>query len=220
MNKILAVDTSGPSGITIASAFGKTHIVRFTSANKSKPGIASIVKRLLSELQISAHDLTHLAVGAGPGRFIRTRVGISFVNGLAGALGIPVIKVDSLSILANSCIGDIYKIGALREDVKGGYFYAYSLKSMDDATFDPAIPWRNRPSIINKRELLSDISLKASLWAIDGDWPDDEKLQTIEKALPVAKVYGDAKAHALLQLAEAGIKLNRFCKYAVPIYPN
>lgn len=218
MNKILAIDTSGPAGIIAASAAGITSTLRFGPGKSSRTELAAHCARVLSEIGISAGELTYLAAGVGPGRFIRTRVGVSFINGMASALRLPIVPIDSLAVLACCCIGDMFTVGALREDAKGGYVFSYSLYNQKDSTFDPANPWRFPPKIVSRRALFTEISAKASLWAIDGDEENDEKTAELEKSLAVAKVYGEAKAKALLELAEAGVKLNRLVKVAIPLY--
>lgn len=218
MHKLLAVDTSGPTGIVAAESEVARRVVRYDSKGRGKSGIAEFARRALVELNISPGDLSHLAVGVGPGRFIRTRVGVSFINGLAAALGLPVVQIDSLSVLALACIGDAFQMGAIRENATGGYIYAYSLQGIDDPSFEPAKPWRNPPAIIGERELISGIPKEVTIWAVDGDEPGAEKKAYIEKTLPAASVFGDAKAEALIKLAIAGIRRNRFAKYASPVY--
>ncbi len=219
MNNILAIDTSGPAGIIAASSGEKNTTLSFGPGKPSRTGLAAHCRRVLADIGITSKEITYLAVGAGPGRFIRTRVGISFINGMAAALRLPVIRIDSLAVLACSCIGDSFEIGAIREDVRGEYVFAHSLFDLSSPTFDPANPWRNPPKIAPRRAMFTELSAMASLWAIDGDEENEPKTTLIETSLPAAKVFGDAKAASLIQISAAGIKLNRFCAKAEPIYP-
>lgn len=60
------------------------------------------IKQLLEEAKLDFKDLNAVAVGKGPGSFTGLRIGISATKGLCFALNIPLIAIDSLSILAHA----------------------------------------------------------------------------------------------------------------------
>jgi tRNA threonylcarbamoyladenosine biosynthesis protein TsaB len=58
-------------------------------------------EELLKQNKLTPNDLTHLAVGVGPGSFTGIRVGVNFARALAYAKNLPVFVGDSISIIAN-----------------------------------------------------------------------------------------------------------------------
>lgn len=60
----------------------------------------TLEKELLEKAEVSLRDLDFIAIDAGPGAFTSLRVLLAFVNGLALALGIPVISCDGLRALS------------------------------------------------------------------------------------------------------------------------
>ncbi len=58
------------------------------------------IEEVLNEAGLQFKDLDAIAVGQGPGSYTGLRIGVSAAKGLAFALGIPLIAVDTLAILA------------------------------------------------------------------------------------------------------------------------
>ncbi|MCF6214205.1 MAG: tRNA (adenosine(37)-N6)-threonylcarbamoyltransferase complex dimerization subunit type 1 TsaB [Flavobacteriaceae bacterium] len=61
-----------------------------------------LIEALLKEAHINFKDLDAVAVGKGPGSFTGLRIGVSAAKGLCFALQIPLIAIDSLTILAHA----------------------------------------------------------------------------------------------------------------------
>lgn len=60
------------------------------------------IQRLLKETSVLPKDLAAIAVSKGPGSYTGLRIGVSAAKGLAYALNIPLIAVDTLLMLAQS----------------------------------------------------------------------------------------------------------------------
>ena len=58
------------------------------------------IEEILKEAQISILDLKAIAVSKGPGSYTGLRIGVSAAKGLCFGLKIPLISIDTLTILA------------------------------------------------------------------------------------------------------------------------
>jgi tRNA threonylcarbamoyl adenosine modification protein YeaZ/ribosomal-protein-alanine acetyltransferase len=67
--------------------------------------LAPMVKALLADAGLRPKDLTRIAVTIGPGTFTGVRIGLSFARGLALALRLPLIGIDSLTATAAPFLG-------------------------------------------------------------------------------------------------------------------
>jgi tRNA threonylcarbamoyladenosine biosynthesis protein TsaB len=59
------------------------------------------IEDVLKEARVSFKDLNGVAVSKGPGSYTGLRIGVSAAKGLCYALKIPLISVDTLTVLAN-----------------------------------------------------------------------------------------------------------------------
>ncbi|MCX8045087.1 MAG: tRNA (adenosine(37)-N6)-threonylcarbamoyltransferase complex dimerization subunit type 1 TsaB [Desulfobacterota bacterium] len=62
--------------------------------------VIPLIERLVADAVCVRHEIGCIAVDIGPGSFTGLRVGISTAQGLAFALGCPIVGVSSLEILA------------------------------------------------------------------------------------------------------------------------
>lgn len=58
------------------------------------------IEKVLTDSKISAKDLKAIAVGSGPGSYTGLRIGVSAAKGLAFALQIPLIAVNTLQTMS------------------------------------------------------------------------------------------------------------------------
>jgi len=58
------------------------------------------IETVLSEAKLSASQLAAIAVSKGPGSYTGLRIGVSAAKGLAYALQIPLISIDTLQVMA------------------------------------------------------------------------------------------------------------------------
>ena len=81
---------------------------------------------VLAEAGLARRDLDALAVGRGPGAFTGVRLAVSAAQGIALALGIPVVPVSSLAALAMQAPDDggdvLAVIDARMGEVYAGFF--------------------------------------------------------------------------------------------------
>lgn len=83
--------------------------------------IAVLAREVAAEAGVKFADLTRIAVTVGPGSFTGLRVGLSFAKGLATALSIPCVGVNTLEALAATANTTGLVAGVL--DAKMGQVY-------------------------------------------------------------------------------------------------
>jgi len=94
----------------------------YSHAEKLHP----FIQDCLLEVNLSIKDINAIAVGKGPGSYTGLRIGISAAKGLCFANDIPLIAINSLEILSNSCVIDqgliVPMIDARRMEVYSAIF--------------------------------------------------------------------------------------------------
>ena len=91
---------------------------------------------VLAEAGLSRHALDAVAVGRGPGAFTGVRLAISAAQGIAFALGLPVVPVSSLAALALQAPDDGAPILAVI-DARMGEVYAGWFRRRADGLVEP-----------------------------------------------------------------------------------
>jgi tRNA threonylcarbamoyl adenosine modification protein YeaZ len=102
---LLALDTAGPDcAAALARAqSSECEIVAKRSLTLGRghaERLIPMVEELLAETSTSFADIGRIVVTTGPGSFTGIRVGVAAARGLALALAIPAVGVDSLEALA------------------------------------------------------------------------------------------------------------------------
>jgi tRNA threonylcarbamoyl adenosine modification protein YeaZ len=103
---LLGLDTATPA-VTVALHDGTQVLAEATTIDKHRHAelLAPAVEQVLAEAGAERGDLTHVAVGVGPGPYTGLRVGIVTARMLGAALAIPVHGVCSLDIIAAEVTG-------------------------------------------------------------------------------------------------------------------
>ncbi len=160
--------------------------------------LAPMVQALFADAGTKPKDLTRIAVTIGPGSFTGVRIGLSFARGLALALDIPMIGIDSLTATAAPLLGKEAVTIAHRA---GASAFAYVARFNADGTV------LTLPSLENGAD-----------FAAYSDFPLAEKFATYAATLtasktppeplylraPDAKAQPQAKRNAVVSITSAG----------------
>jgi len=103
--KILAIDTATEQ-VSVAVGDARRIDAAFSVASDRRhvEALVPAISMLLGNLGLSVHDLSAIAVDVGPGLFTGMRVGLATARTLADLTEVPVVGVDSLSIVAHGAL--------------------------------------------------------------------------------------------------------------------
>lgn len=121
---ILALDTT--SHIASAALIKSGAVVRELFADASKKHaetVVPLIARLLGECGVSLEQIDLFAVDIGPGSFTGVRIGVSTINAMAFARGLPVVGVDALYTLS-AMSGETTRPVCAMIDARNGNAYA------------------------------------------------------------------------------------------------
>ncbi len=98
---ILLFDTSTPTGLLLVGDSGCVLASSTWSAEQShSQKLPPQIRLALETTGITFADLTHIAVGVGPGSFTGLRVALATAKGLGIALKLPIVAIPSLEFFA------------------------------------------------------------------------------------------------------------------------
>ncbi|HVU13152.1 MAG TPA: tRNA (adenosine(37)-N6)-threonylcarbamoyltransferase complex dimerization subunit type 1 TsaB [Phototrophicaceae bacterium] len=99
---LLALDTA-TQYISIALHDGQQVLGEQTwlSENHHTVELAPAVRKLLAQANLTASELTALAVSLGPGSYTGLRIGVALAKGMAAAHHLPLVGISTLDILAS-----------------------------------------------------------------------------------------------------------------------
>ncbi|GLQ47657.1 tRNA (adenosine(37)-N6)-threonylcarbamoyltransferase complex dimerization subunit type 1 TsaB [Dyella lipolytica] len=124
---LLAIETA-TEACSVALVHGETVIARTELApRRQAERVLPMADELLAEAGIGKHALDAIAVGRGPGAFTGVRLAVSLAQGMAMALGLPVVTISSLAALALEAPEDDAAILAVI-DARMGEIYAASYR--------------------------------------------------------------------------------------------
>lgn len=100
---ILNIETSTKNCSVSLAKHGKTIIIKEVAEQQYSHSerLHLFIETLIIESGISYKDLGAVALSKGPGSYTGLRIGASTAKGLCFALDIPLISIDSLTILAH-----------------------------------------------------------------------------------------------------------------------
>lgn len=119
--------------------------------------ILPLAQSLLTQADIPREGLSAIAFGQGPGGFTGLRVACGVAQGLAMALDIPVMAVDSMRAIALQCAGPQPGVHVVLQDARMSEVYAAAYRQGPDSAWQtlqsPALlrlsdvaPWLQRES--------------------------------------------------------------------------
>jgi tRNA threonylcarbamoyladenosine biosynthesis protein TsaB len=102
---LLAFDTATPA-VTVALHDGSRLLADRTTVDARRQGelLAPHIEEVLATAGTRPGDLTHVAVGVGPGPFTGLRVGVVTARVMAEALGIEAVGVCTLDVMAAEAV--------------------------------------------------------------------------------------------------------------------
>ncbi len=157
---ILALETSGLAGsAAVYEPGGAMHVVRLDPSQRSAPGLAPAVRRVLDLAGLRPRDIQVVGVTVGPGSFTGLRIGVTTAKTLAYALGAALVGVDTSDVLARQAEVCDRTLWTLLDAHRGQLFvgrYAPHFEGNDDAGARGLRPLQRSPDV-------------APLWRVD-DW--------------------------------------------------
>ncbi len=105
MSLILNIETA--TTVCSVSISNKEEIIIYKELNDGYTHAENLhvfINSIMTEVNINFNQLNAIAVSKGPGSYTGLRIGISAAKGLAYALNIPLIGIDTLQIMANAVI--------------------------------------------------------------------------------------------------------------------
>ena len=120
---ILGIETSGIL-CSVAWWQNESLLLEYNLERKNEHAVilAASVQRGFQELKIDPKEVTHVAVGSGPGSFTGLRIGMSYAKGFCYGHNIPLIPVSNFELLADCVEENIFPIYTLIEAGKGNYY--------------------------------------------------------------------------------------------------
>lgn len=103
MSYILTIETATKNCSVAVCKNGQTLICReiATEGYSHAEKLHVFIEDALQQSNISFADLSAVAVSKGPGSYTGLRIGVSAAKGLCYALSIPLIAIDTLTVLAS-----------------------------------------------------------------------------------------------------------------------
>jgi tRNA threonylcarbamoyl adenosine modification protein YeaZ/ribosomal-protein-alanine acetyltransferase len=108
--------------------------------------LGPMVEGLFAEARLKPADLTRVAVTLGPGTFTGLRIGLAYAKGMALALNIPLIGINSLAATAAPHFGSAAHIAVIRKAGGSGLFYWALYRGAQEIT---------APALASRDEILS-----------------------------------------------------------------
>ncbi|MBQ8650079.1 MAG: tRNA (adenosine(37)-N6)-threonylcarbamoyltransferase complex dimerization subunit type 1 TsaB, partial [Flavobacteriales bacterium] len=102
MTKILCIETATVNWSVAVFIDGELISIREsnTGGYSHSENLHVYIKEVLAESHLEMKDIDAVVVSRGPGSYTGLRIGVSAAKGLAYAVGVPLIAVDTLRLIA------------------------------------------------------------------------------------------------------------------------
>jgi len=122
--RILAIETTG-SAASVAIVDEKGITAEFWANHKKNHSVTlmPLVSYILEMTELSLSDISHIALGAGPGSFTGLRLSGAYAKALAHGTGLPIVPVPTLDGLAYNILAENRIIAPIM-DAKRNEVYA------------------------------------------------------------------------------------------------
>jgi tRNA threonylcarbamoyl adenosine modification protein YeaZ/ribosomal-protein-alanine acetyltransferase len=212
---LLCLDTT-MARCSVAAYDISTGVILSEAAIDMERGYAEVlppmVAQVLTDAGIAMSQVARVAVTTGPGTFTGQRIGLSFAKGLAVALNVPLVGIDSFSAIAKGC-GETSLPIAVVIDARLGQFYFSLFNKNGNIEISPCLEGLTRVlALLPEGELLilgsgADVIRKASsrsniILRPDMDLPKAARFASYAAAL----TFGDGAKILPLYLKSADAK--------------
>jgi len=158
----------------------------YSHAEKLHP----FIQDCMNDVGLTFNQIDAIAVGKGPGSYTGLRIGVSAAKGLCFANDIPLISINSLGVLANSCQGEsgviIPLIDARRMEVYSAIFELdYTLlretqaEIIDESSFLPYLEKGKVYFLGDGAEKCKEILVHENACFVDGKFPSAEQMSSL-----------------------------------------
>lgn len=162
---ILAFETSSSlcSVALLSHSEGRVHlrVAQHEGRNGHAERILPMAQALMTEAGLARRDVSAIAFGQGPGGFTGLRVACGVAQGLAVALDVPVLPVDSLCAIAvRDAGGDPSGVHVVLQDARMNEVYAaaYRCESEDWVTLQA-------PALLARADVAAWAGTESAAWA-------------------------------------------------------
>ena len=189
---ILAIETATDLGsVAVYEGPRLRAYLELRRARTHASRLAPMIQALLAEAEVSAAELSAIAVGQGPGSYTGLRVGVSTAKGLSYALDKPLLSFGSLEALA-------WQVLPLARQLDAWICPLIDARRMEVycAFFDAAGQLQRpiRAEVIDEQSFATELAERRVLFVGDGVAKCAELLSRSPQAMVLPEVLASAKA--------------------------
>lgn len=210
--KLLAFDTATEACTTALWLDGQV-LERSERHSRHSEHLLPMIDALLAESGLKLSQLDAIAFGRGPGSFTGLRIGAGVAQGLAFAVGLPVVPVSSLAAVAQGVDADRV-LAAFDARMQQVYWGAYQRDA--DGRVEPLLPESvSSPAAVSRPEGPGWIGA-GSGWDVYAEQLMPRMGNAVERWIPAA--FPQARHLAVLAVAAFAAGQAVPAEQALPVY--